>query len=194
VTEEKKSFWTGMSGMVAGVTALITAIGALLAVLIQVGVIGGGGGSSSVAASKGHRRGAPTTSATGWASDANAICARANDAINALPDPKTLDAASGLVMLQQSLRLNRQMFRDLTALPTPPDKQAEIGEFLRLGARMNEAADELVGDFRVGNLTAAQTSANNLSRLGQTFDDAAIGLGATTCAEGAAFTGALPSG
>src|SRR5919204_5268369 len=44
---EKKSFFSGLSGTLAAITALITAIGGLIAVLIQVGVIGGSGGSRS---------------------------------------------------------------------------------------------------------------------------------------------------
>src|ERR671935_1294335 len=57
---EKKSFFSGLSGTLAAITALITAIGGLIAVLIQVGVIGGSGGSGS-------RGGAPKVAAASTA-------------------------------------------------------------------------------------------------------------------------------
>ena len=38
VTPEKKSFWSGATGLLTALTALVTAVGAVLAVLIQVGV------------------------------------------------------------------------------------------------------------------------------------------------------------
>ena len=50
MTDEKKSFWSGATGVITGVTALVTATAGLIAVLIQVGVIGEDGGSRKQAA------------------------------------------------------------------------------------------------------------------------------------------------
>ncbi len=174
-----------MSGFLAGTTALVTAVGGLIAILIQVGVIGGNGGSS-----KGG--GQTTTQSPDWAPQANDICARANDLITALPNPKTLDLQAALGMGQQALRINRQMVRELAKLPKPERQRAKVEEFLRLGADVNENTEELLADFTNGSIADAQQREGTLSRLGKKFDGAAIELGATTCAEGASFSGGLP--
>jgi hypothetical protein len=183
VTGEKKSFWSGMSGFLAGTTALLTAVGGLIAILIQVGAIGGNGGSNG---------GGETTESAAWAPQANDICARANDLITALPNPKTLGAQAALTMGQQALRINRQMVRDLAKVPQPDEQRADVNEFLRLGANVNDNTEELLADLTSGSVADAQQRLKTLSRLGKKFDSAAIGLGASTCAEGASFSGGLP--
>jgi hypothetical protein len=186
MTDEKKSFWSGATGAIAAVTALITAVGGLLAVLIQLGVVGGNDNES---------RGAvgpqvTTSQQPGWAQQANGICARTNDAINALPDKsETVDPAAALAQVREALTLNKRMVRDLAALTPPPDRQTAVEEFLRLGAGINDAAEEFVAGLQVGDVVVAQQQIGRLKRLGRSFDDSAIGLGATTCAEGASLSG-----
>jgi hypothetical protein len=182
MTDEQKSFWSGASGLIAGVTALVTAVAGLIAVLIQVGVLGGGGAPSQAAA------GTQTASETNWVAEANGICARANDAINALPDPEMLDLQAGIAHARESITIYRRMVRNLAALSPIPARQADIEEFLRLGAEINDSAEELVAGLRVGDVAVAQRQAATLKRLGKTFDNSAIGLGATTCAEGASLS------
>jgi hypothetical protein len=175
-----------MSGFLAGTTALVTAVGGLVAILIQVGVIGGNGQSS-------NGGGQTTTRTADWAAQANDICARANDLITALPNPKTVDPQVALGMGQQALRINRQMVRELAKLPPAEHQRGEVEDFLRLGADLNDNTEELLADFTSANLADAQQRAGTLSRLGKRFDRAAIDLGATTCAEGASFSGGLPA-
>jgi hypothetical protein len=190
MTDEKKSFWSGATGAIAAVTALITAVGGLLAVLIQLGVVGGNGNESQGAISP-----QVTTSQPNWAKQANAICARTNDAINALPDEsETSDPASALAQIREALTLNKRMVRDLAALTPPPDRQTDVEEFLRLGAGINDAAEEFVAGLRAGDVILAQQQVSRLKRLGRSFDDSAIGLGATTCAEGASLSGSMVGG
>lgn len=190
MTDEKKSFWSGATGAIAAVTALITAVGGLLAVLIQLGVFGGDGGESSQGAIV-----PPVTvsqaSQPNWAQQANRICARTNDAINALPDrAETTDPAAALSQVREALTLNKRMVRDLSALTPPTDRQNDVEEFLRLGAGINDAAEEFVAGLQVGDVVVAQQQVSRLKRLGRSFDNSAIGLGATTCAEGASLTDA----
>jgi hypothetical protein len=188
---EKKSFFSGLSGTLAAITALITAIGGLIAVLIQVGVIGGSGGSGSRRAAQDV---AATSTAPDWASEANKICAQTNDAINALPDPKTLSVQSGIRIGRQAVRMDEQMFRDLAALPKPADKQQQIDNFLRIGARMNNAAAEMFDEFRLGNIPAVLQAEHSLSQLNVKLNNSAIALGATTCAEGPSMSTGLAGG
>jgi hypothetical protein len=190
MTDEKKSFWSGATGAIAAVTALITAVGGLLAVLIQLGVFGGDGGESSLGAIV-----PPVTVSQGsqpnWAQQANRICARTNDAINALPDrAETTDPAAALSQVREALTLNKRMVRDLSALTPPTGRQDDVEEFLRLGAGMNDAGEEFVAGLQVGDVVVAQQQVSRLKRLGRSFDNSAIGLGATTCAEGASLTDA----
>lgn len=184
MTDEKKSFWSGATGAIAAVTALITAVGGLLAVLIQLGVVGGNDNESQGAISP-----QVTTSQPGWAQQANGICARTNDAINALPDKsETVDPAAALDQVGQAVTLSKRMVRDLAALTPPPDRKDDVEEFVRLGASMNDAGEEFVAALRAGDVVAAQRQVPRLKRLGRSFDDSAIGLGATTCAEGASLS------
>jgi hypothetical protein len=190
MSHERTPFWSGMSGFLAGTAALVTAIGGTIAILVQVGVIGGG---SSNGGSGNGGGGQTTTQTVDWSSQANDICARANDLITALPNPKTLESDAALQFEQQALRINRQMVRDLVKLPKPTDHVTEVDRFVRLGADVNETTEELLADFTSGSLGDAQQRASTLSRLGERFDAAAIALGATTCAEGSSFSGGLPS-
>jgi hypothetical protein len=182
MTDEKKSFWSGATGAIAAVTALITAVGGLLAVLIQLGVFGGNGNESQGAISP-----QVTTSQPNWAQQANRICARTNDAINALPNAQETDPTAALGQVREALTLNKRMVRDLAELTPPPDRQVDVQEFIRLGAGINDAAEEFVAGLQVGDVVVAQQQVGRLKRLGRSFDNAAIGLGATTCAEGASL-------
>jgi hypothetical protein len=184
MTDEKKSFWSGASGFIAGVTALVTAVGGLIAILIQVGVFGGNGGPGATTSAGAQQ----TTAQPGWAQDANDICARNNDAIDALPDAETLDPQAAVVELREALRINKRMVRNLAALTAPPARKADAEEFVRLGAQMNGAAEEMLAAVRVGDVAVLQRQATRLKRLAKSFDDAAISLGATTCAEGASLS------
>jgi hypothetical protein len=184
MNEPKKSFWSGLSGALAGVTALLTAIGALIAVLVQVGVIGGGGGGS----------GATTSAAmVDWAAEANEICDRANELFDELPDAESAEPSEALGLVERALSINRQMVRELTKLPKPDQQREQVAEFLRLGARLNESSEEMIAAFKVLNIEAAQQRQAELSTLGSQFDAAAVDLGASTCAEGASFEAGLPT-
>ena len=193
VTEGKKSFWSGMTGALAAITALITAIGGLIAILVQVGVIGGDGTPSGGTATTPQATTTAATSAADWAVQANTICARSNDAIDVLPKPGSLEPTAALDAEEQALRINKRMLRDLSALPRPTERAVEVEEFLRLGAQVNEGAEELLAALRVGDAAAAQEHASSLSHAGKLFDESATGLGAYTCAEGASLSGVEPA-
>ena len=90
------------------------------AILIEVGVIGGNDAANGGGGGK-------TIESVDWAPLANDICARSNDLITALPNPKTLDMQSALTMGQQALRINRQMVRDLAKIPKPRGSASRRG-------------------------------------------------------------------
>ena len=52
---------------------------------------------------------------------------------------------------------------------------------------MSDATSELADDVAVGNLAALQRRATVLSRLNTRFNNAAVALGAGTCAEGSSL-------
>jgi hypothetical protein len=188
---DKRPFWSGISGVLAGTAGVIGAVAGLIGILIQLGVIGGGGESSSTSASGGN----PT-----WAVQANEICQRTNDSIQALPNPKIIDpnaagATESLANLGRgALKINQLMVRQLGALQPPAEKREHVEQFVRLGARINEETEEMLADVRTGNLADLQARQQTLSTLGRRFDAAAVDLGASTCAEGASFAGGLPTG
>ena len=174
--QQLSSFFSSLTGLLTGAAALI---GAVVGILTATGVIGGGSGGPHVAST--------TQSKATWAADANAICARANDTTGALPNPRTLAPSDAASYLKTALVLEQRMLRELNALPAPKGKEAETATFLRVGAKMSDATSELADDVAVGNLSALQRRATLLSRLNTRFNNAAIALGARTCAEGSSL-------
>jgi hypothetical protein len=170
------SFFSGVTGLLTGAAALI---GAVLAILTATGVIGGEDGGA-------HAQPASTNTQT-WAARANAICARANDTTGALPDPHALAPSDAAGYLKTAATLEQRMLRELNALPAPKDEAAEIEAFLSVGAKMSDATSELANDVTLGNLAGAQQRATLLSRLNTRFNNAAVALGARTCAEGSSL-------
>ena len=189
MSEQRKSFWSGLSGALAAITGLLTAVGALIAVLVQVGVIGGddggnaGGGGSSTT----------TPAMADWAGEANKVCERANELTDELPDADRVDPSEGLGLAERALSINRQMVRELTKLTKPEPEREQIVEFLRLGARINESTEEAIAAVKAVNVAAVRKRQAELSTLGTEFDAAAVELGASTCAEGASFEAGLPA-
>jgi hypothetical protein len=157
------SFFSGPTSLLTGAAALI---GAVVAILTATGVIGGGGGSSHAEST--------TQNDAMWAAQANAICAKANDTIGALPNPHTIAASDIASYLETSVVLEQRMLRDLSALPVPGDKKAQVASFLKVGERMSDATSELANDVTLGDLAGAQKRAQLLSRLNTHFNNAAI--------------------
>ena len=178
MSEPKKSFWSGLSGGLAATTALITAVGALLAVLVQVGVLGGGDGDGGGGTGA---TGTTTVDVVAWATEANDECDRTNRLISGLPT--TPDPEDVVEWMRQALRLNQQMMRELTALPRPLEERGRIAAFLRAGARMNEVTEDFVM-AGVSDLEALLRYQTEISAAGKEFDRVAVDLGASTCAEG----------
>jgi hypothetical protein len=174
------SFFTSLTGLLTATAALI---GAVVAILTATGVIGGGNNSGS----KETNASSTKQTQTSWATQANAICARANDTIAALPNPHSVAPSDVASYLKTSVVLEQRMLRELNALPTPNDSAAQVNAFLKVGATMSDATSELANDVTLGNLAAAQQRATQLSQLNTHFNSAAIELGARTCAEGSSL-------
>jgi hypothetical protein len=169
------SFFTSLTGLLTGAAALI---GAVVGILTATGVIGGGDGSHAAS---------PHQSNATWSTKANAICARANDTTGALPNPHTLAPSDTASYLKTALVLEQRMLRQLNALPAPKGRETEVATFLQVGSRMSDATNELADDVATGNLAGLQHRATLLSQLNTRFNNAAIALGAGTCAEGSSL-------
>ena len=135
---------------------------------------------------------------TSWASQANTICARTNDAINSLPKPTSSDVNGSLALGQSALHNNERMVRELAALTPPVGEETHVRQFLRLAAEMNDTTGNLLVDLQnllAGgrDLKVVETRTARLSRLGNQFNQSAIALGATTCAEGSSAIPLLPA-
>jgi hypothetical protein len=174
------SFFTSLTGLLTATAALI---GAVVAILTATGVIGGGKDSGN----KGTNTPSTEQKQASWATQADAICARANDTIGALPNPRSVAPSDVANYLKTSVVLEQRMLRELNALPTPKNNGAQVSAFLKIGAKMSNATSELANDVTLGNLAAAQQRAVQLSQLNTRFNNAAIELGARTCAEGSSL-------
>ena len=169
-----RSFFTGLTGFITATAALIVAV---VGALTAVGVIGGGGSGSSPPQ--------PTVTTVSWAAQANDVCARANDTVAALPQaPKGISMEAAAAFVKGSLAIGRRMVRDLTALTPPPGKEQQVARFLDLGVQLNNGLSEFVSDLTLGDVAALQTRGASLQGLNKQFNQAAVDLGATTCAEG----------
>jgi hypothetical protein len=174
------SFFSGLTGLLTATAALI---GAVVGILAATGVIGSennGGDMQTHAASTEQNQ-------ASWATQANAICAKANDTIGALPNPHTIAPSDIANYIKTSVVLEQRMLRELNALPVPKNNETQVIAFLKVGARMSDATSELANDVTLGNLAAAQQRAAQLSHLNTRFNNAAIALGARTCAEGSSL-------
>jgi hypothetical protein len=171
------SFFTSLTGVLTSTAALV---GAVVGILTAVGVIGGGSGGTHSASS------APSRAT--WAAKANAICADANEATAALPDPHTVARSDIAAYLKTSAMFERRMLRKLNALTPPNGQEANVASFLDVGARMSDATSELADDAALGDLAGMAQRASQLSRLNTRFNNAAIAVGARTCAEGSSVT------
>ena len=135
-----------------------------------------------------------------WPAQANEICDRANESIDALPEPsveslETLGPDAFVGYGEAALTINKRMVRDLGELSPPPQQEGDARELVLRGARMTEAAEELFAALRVGDVDGVQRQQRALSTAGKAFDDKALEVGATTCAEGASLSGtSLPTG
>jgi hypothetical protein len=170
-------FFSGLTGLLAGAAALI---GAVVGILTAFGIIGGSSGSPAAAGA---------LSQATWASKANTICATANDTARALPEPTTISKSDIAGYMRTVLILHQRMLRDLNALPAPKGKEAEVDAFLRIGAESSDALNDIADDVAVGNLADLPRPAALLSRVNTRFNNAAIALGARTCAEGSSLKG-----
>src|SRR3954462_11804555 len=109
------AFLTSLTGLLTATAALI---GALVAIFTATGVIGGGKSGNTAANT--------TTSSirenqSSWTTQANAVCARTNDTIAALPDPHSVAPSDIASYLKTSVVLEQRMLRELNALPIPKD-------------------------------------------------------------------------
>lgn len=135
-----------------------------------------------------------------WVADANKICADANDTISDLPKPDmtSLDSLGADALVGYgvtAVNINKRMVRDLGELSPPDSDQGALRELVLRGARMTEAAEEFFAALKVGDVLSAQEKEGALSAAGKAFDDHALKVGATTCAEGASLSGVtLPTG
>jgi hypothetical protein len=167
-----RSFFTGLTGFITATAAVIVAV---VGALTAVGVIGGGGSSTQPAA----------TTTQSWVTQANEICARANDTVAALPQaPKGISMEEAAAFVKGSTSIGHRMVRDLTALTPPKGKEKEVAKLLSLGTEVNNNLEEFVADLTLGDVAGLQKRAATLQRVNKEFNQAAIDLGATTCAEG----------
>ena len=174
------SFFSSLTGLLTATAALI---GAVVGILTATGVIGGrdnSGDNQQHAASTKQSR-------ASWATQANGICAKANDTIAALPNPHSIAPSDIANYLKTSVVLEQRMLRELNAVPVPKDIEAQVTSFLTIGARMSDTTSELSDDVTLGKLAAAQQRAAQLSQLNTRFNNAATELGARTCAEGSSL-------
>jgi hypothetical protein len=171
------SFFSSLTGLLTATAALI---GAVIGILTATGVIGGGNNSEN----NGTHGALAKQNRASWATQANEVCAKANDTIGALPNPRTIAPSDIANYLKTSVVLEQRMLRELNALPVPKDSEAQISRFLNIGASMSNATSELANDVTLGKLAAAQQRAAQLSQLNTRFNNAAIALGARNCAEG----------
>jgi len=205
-TGGEKGRFSGLSGVLTGSAAAITALGGLIAVLAQVGVFGGASDADKTSArpvTGSSIQRSSVASDNDWATAANEICAKANDDVAALQDPQSLDPTElGAIASAggEVVDIGRRQLRQLQKLTPPQDDAPKVKRLLRTYAEQNQALEDFFGAMRIdaiaggdiGDIDIAKIQAQQqkLQRLGTSSDNLAKQLGATTCAEGSSFDGA----
>jgi hypothetical protein len=132
--------------------------------------------------------GAGQPTAAAWATAANRACVASYAKVKALPRPTT--AGILITDLRATLRISKQLTRQLTLIPAPESKRRMIGRLVTLANSGNSIVEQkllpalLNGDEKAATRLAAQSN-----QIGARFNTIARALGARICAENPAPQG-----
>jgi hypothetical protein len=150
--------------------ARVVALAALAALALAAGCGGGGGGD-----------GDPLTTEE-FLQQADAICAEANQQLDALGEPQTIQELA--TMAPEALSISEQSLDSLSELNPPEDLQAQYDRALELLGQQNALAQELVTAAEAGDQAQIQAIASEAEPLDTEADGIAAELGLTECGQG----------
>lgn len=188
--------FSGLPVVLGASAAAVATVGGLLGIFFQLGVFGGDKAQPTAARPTAGRSMIDQPTKADWAAQANRICEKANDDIDALPEPETLDPSELAGAGGEAVDIGQRQLRQLQKLRPPRDAGPKVQRLLRIYAQQNDASEEIVAALRIADVTSIQQQIDTitlqdraLKRLGRAGDNLANQLGATTCAEGASFVG-----
>jgi len=168
MSEEKKSFWTTLPGVLSGVAALLAA-GATIFGLLHTG---------------GGKPANPPVTVASFAAKANAICAAGADQVRALGVPS--DPLSQLRALPDVIRIVTSINQQVQALSRPSDAvaNAKIDRVLSLASQVVIAQQDALAAFNSGDRARAQALDARARTLSSELKQLDSELGANVCALG----------
>ena len=150
-------------------------------------IAGCGGGSdttSSGASGASGASGGTPLSQEEFVSQANAVCAEANDkteALKALPSsPTTADVAT---FTAQSIEIANSSYAALAAITPPSDLQAKYDQWLAAGKAQIAIATKLEQAAKADDTNQVKSIAQQMSSAGDKNNAVATDLGLTECAK-----------
>lgn len=166
--------------------SIINRIGlAAIAGCVAVGALavagcGGGGSTTSGASGASGASGSAPLSKDEFVSQANAICADANDKIEALKAPASNQLSDVQATVKEELPLNQEALDKFTALTPPAELQSQFNQLAATGKAQIALAQQLVNANDADQANAIIAKGKT---LGDRFDSTAQSMGLTECAK-----------
>jgi hypothetical protein len=144
----------------SGAAAAAIAAGALAA------ACGGSGGSDRLTKEE-------------YIKEADAICADANQQINALGEPQDLEQLAA--MSEQAVTIAQQQLAKLRALVPPEEIEEQVNRAYDLVEQQNGIAEEIAAAAKAGDAGKIQQLVDEAAPLEQEGDDIAANIGLQEC-------------
>jgi hypothetical protein len=146
--------------------ARVVALAALAAVALAAGCGGGGDGGDRLTAEE-------------FVEQADAICADANEQLDALGEPETIEDFAG--MAGEALAISEQSLESLRELNPPEELATQFDRALELLQQQNDLGQDLVAAAEDGDQAQIEALLAEGEPLDEEADQIAADLGLTEC-------------
>jgi hypothetical protein len=180
-SKRTSSFWTTLPGILTGFAGLITAVATLVAVGMQVSGSNGGGGGGSVATPPARTTTAEEAQTVSWASEANRLCGDTLREVRALGTPQTPDDL--VVYLPRAIDANWRLHAELRELSADSGAEDAVESLLGKLAFAIDRGEGLLQAIQSLDQVGVAQEWDGLRSADAEFDNAAIALGASACAQ-----------
>jgi transcriptional regulator with AAA-type ATPase domain len=116
-----------------------------------------------------------------YVKQADAICAKYQKRLDALPEPENVQELKELV--DEGLPIAREGYQELKALEPPEELEADVSEWFERNDRNLELIEELGQAAEEGDEQRIQSLASEAEKNEEEADRIATGIGLDVCAE-----------
>ena len=135
--------------------------------------------AAALAAACGGSGGSDRLTKEEYIQEADAICADANQQINALGEPQDLEQLAA--MSEQAVTIAEQQLAKLRALVPPEEIEEQVNRAYDLVEQQNGIAEEIAAAAKAGDADKIQQLVDEAAPLEQEGDDIAANIGLQEC-------------